>query len=150
MDFIKKNLKVLLLGVAALFALLCFATMAGEGVHASANLGSLGTLSGGRSLYDLIGDGNGCAVTALIFVILSVVGSLGLAACECLKVKLPFKWIIGAAFAVLAIVGAIMFFCVPAATETDIGIGVGGVFSGIFQILVAGAFGAFTFFALKK
>ena len=138
MEFIKKNLQPLTLGIATLFSLLVLVFMSLAGyVWGNASL----------SVYQCMthdgGDGSEFGlILALIFTILCIVIAFVLVAITLLNKELPFaKWIqLGAA--VLALVAGILFFCTVSMVESDsilsVGkLGAGAILAGIFSILNA-------------
>ena len=136
MEFIKKNLQPLSLGIAALFSLLVLVFMSLAGyVWGNASL----------TVYECMthngGDGSEFGlILALIFTIICLVVAFALAAMALLGKELSFaKWLqLGAA--VLALVAGILFFCTVSMVESDailsVGkLGVGAILAGIFSIL---------------
>ena len=136
MDFVKKNLQPLSLGIAALFSLLVLVFMSLAGyVWGNASL----------TVYECMthngGDGSEFGlILALIFTIICLVVAFALAAMALLGKELSFaKWLqLGAA--VLALVAGILFFCTVSMVESDailnVGkLGVGAILAGIFSIL---------------
>lgn len=151
-DFVKKYFEYLLLGGAAFFLLLNFALMAAPGTKVI-----YGNNQQVYSVYEWIGGINGqvsgdaAAIIGLILTIVLIVCAAGLAAIKFLGIKIDFlKWIV-LGVAVLALVAAIMFFCVKASCDSDykqlcgeyLHLGAGAVFCGIFSLIAAGAFGAY-------
>lgn len=147
MEFIKKNLNLLLCGCALILAILVFPFMAGTG---ASWLGFEG------SVYELMsaGDGNAVAITALIFNIIVLLGSCALVVLPMLKKTLGFENIISLGLALIALIAAILFFCIASyygTKYTKVSLGWGSVLSGIIcilQFIALGVNGALSF--LKK
>lgn len=139
MEFIKKNLQPLTLGIATLFSLLVLVFMTGAGyVIKLGNARSVLTVYQCMTHNGYDGSIFGL-VLALIFTILCIVIAFTLVAITLLNKELPFaKWIqLGAA--VLALVAGILFFCTASMYTNYIGItgslGAGAIFAAIFSLL---------------
>ena len=131
MEFIKKNLSLLLCGCAAILAVLIFPFMAGTG---ATWLGFEG------SVYKVMGDGNGVAVTAFIFEIIVLLCSACLAVLPILKKSFGIEHFISMGVAVIALVAGILFFCIAAyygTKYTKVSLGWGSVVCGIIGIIQA-------------
>ena len=133
MEFIKKNLSLLLCGCATILAILVFPFMAGTG---ATWLGFEG------SVYDLIstGDGNAVAITALIFNIIVLLGACTLTVLPILKKSLGIEKYCSAAIALIALVAAILFFCVASyygTKYTKVNLGWGSIICGILCLIQA-------------
>ncbi|MBP5343237.1 hypothetical protein J6Y73_04865 [bacterium] len=100
------------------------------------------------SVYDALSNGSGVVVTAFIFVILALAGSLALVLFKLLNFKFKFGHLCAAGLGALALTAGILFFFT--ASKYNVNLGVGAIFSGIFAILSAFAFCGYTFLSFKK
>ena len=160
MDFNKKIgggkmslLALCLAGGALLMAALYLFMFLGEFWFASADLGSIGTLRGGAIGNELIfaDDPVGGLLAAWILALVVVVLLIAALVLNFLKIDLP-DIALPACFAlnglILLVVG-ILAFCTAAFVGGG-GLGVAGVFAGIFGILGCGCSMGAAFFVFKK
>lgn len=132
MDFIKKNLGMLLCCCSAVLAALVFAFMAGTGASVT-----LFGYTGASSLYKIMGmdDGRGAGpIVGMVFEIIVLLGAACLAVLPLLKKSLGYEHFISLGLSVFALVAGIMYFC----TTSIIGggdIGWAAVICGIIGIL---------------
>lgn len=133
----KKYFNLIAFGASALFGIIILLCMIGNGIRVETFLGT-----GAASVYRLsFGDGNDNAnaglIIAFIFVILALLGAIGLAALDFLKKEVPFVNFIAMGLGLLAFVGSIFYFSTAAVAGYRGDIAGGAVFAAIFDLLSA-------------
>lgn len=151
----KKNLDVILLGVAAFFGLMIFVFMALPGLKAEL----IGTST--ISVYKCMSDGAGVVTVGFIFMIVTFLVAAALLTFKLLaqfgkaKIEIPCEQWIALGVAVLAFVAFIMFWFVESSlydgsTSEYIKLGAGSVLCALSSLFAAAGLGLFGFFKIKK
>lgn len=135
----KKYFNELLVGCSAVLSILVLLFMLAPGIS-STILGTKVT----TSVYELISYNDTVRaglLIALIFTILSLLGSACLGCMKFLKIKFDYAWLVAFVLALFSLVAGILFFCTRPIVGVDgsstFHLGAGAVLSGIASILAA-------------
>ncbi len=144
----KKYFNLIVVGLAVLFSVLIFATMAGDGVTVT-----IFNKTDGPSVYEMITEKAFSSTIATICLILTIVSVLALAVVAgsvVLKKCEKYASYISLATAVILLVNGILFFCLATGDYKNFDLGVGAIMSAIFSFIAALASGIYGIKALKK